>query len=313
MRILVCGASGWIGRALCATLEHRPDPVIRAVRRSATPGDLAVGDLHAHTPWEKALRGGIDVVVHLAGRVPAGHGLPPVPDQDYFETNTLGTIHLAQQCASHGVSRFIFLSTVKVLGECSGGRPLCGGDAAAPADAYAESKWRAEQALWEIAAGSTMGVVVLRPPLVYGPGVRGNFLRLMRAIHKGHPLPLSAVHNRRSLVFLGNLIDAIDRCLRDPRAVGNSYLVSDGEDISTPELVRRAASALGVRPRMLPVPEGLLRWTGQLAGRRAAVDRLLGSLSVNIEPLREELDSEPPFSLRSGLEATAQWYLGAHA
>lgn len=307
MKILVTGANGLVGRALCSVLDQTKDHVVRAVRRSTTPWEVPVGDLNEDTDWSEALGQNTDVVVHLAGQVPSTDGaVGPLGDR-YAEVNTLGTANLARQCAVHGVKRFVFVSTVKVLGEGKS-EPYRDTDLAVPADAYAISKWEAEQTLWQVAAETGMEVVVLRPPLVYGPGVKGNFLRLMQALDKRRPLPLGCIQNQRSLIYLGNLVDAIRLCLTHPKASEKTFLVSDGDDVSTPELVRRIAAALGRRPFLLPVPVSWMRWAGRVLGKQATADRLLGSLCVDISPLREELGWIPPYTMQEGLEATAQWY-----
>jgi nucleoside-diphosphate-sugar epimerase len=307
VRIFVTGANGLVGRALCSVLDQTEHQVVRAVRTSTTPWEVPVGDLNKNTDWSEALGQDTDVVVHLAAQVPLTDTAAEDQADRYTQANTLGTANLARQCAQHGVKRFIFVSTVKVLGEGKS-EPYQDTDLAVPADAYAISKWDAEQALWQVAAETGMEVVMLRPPLVYGPGVKGNFLRLMQAIDKRRPLPLGAIHNQRSLIYLGNLVDAIHRCVTHPKAAGKAFLVSDGDDVSTPELVRRIAASLGRRPFLLPVPASWMQWAGRVLGKQAAVDRLLGSLCVDISPLREELDWTPPYSMQAGLEATAQWY-----
>lgn len=307
MKILVTGANGLVGRALCSVLDQSEGQVVRAVRRSTAPWEVTVGDLNENTDWSEALGQNTDVVVHLAAQVPLTDGAVGAQSDRYTKVNTLGTANLAQQCAQYGVKRFIFVSTVKVLGEGKS-EPYRDTDLAVPADAYAITKWEAEQTLWQIAAERGMEVVVLRPPLVYGPGVKGNFLRLMQAIDKRRPLPLGAIHNQRSLIYLGNLVDLIRLCLTHPKAAGTTFLVSDGDDVSTPELVRRIAASLGRRPFLLPVPASWMRWAGRVLGKQAAVDRLLGSLCVDISPLREELSWTPPYTMQEGLEATAQWY-----
>lgn len=307
MKILVTGANGLVGRAFCSVLDQNKDQVVRAVRRSTTPWEVPVGDLNEDTDWSEALGQNTDVVVHLAGKVSLADGASSIPGDLYSQVNTLGTANLARQCAQYGVKRFIFVSTVKVLGEGKS-EPYRDADLAVPADAYAISKWEAEQALRQIAAVTGMEVVVLRPPLVYGPGVKGNFLRLMQAIDKRRPLPLGGIQNQRSLIYLGNLVDAIRLCLTHPKAAGETFLVSDGDDVSTPELVSRIAASLQRRPFLLPVPVSWMRWAGRVLGKQAAVDRLLGSLCVDITPLREELGWTPPYTMQAGLEVTAQWY-----
>lgn len=307
MKVLVTGANGLVGRALCSVLDQTEGQVVRAVRASTTPWEIPVGDLNENTDWSEALGQGINVVVHLAAQVPLTDGAIGAPSYLYTEVNILGTANLARQCAEYGVKRFVFVSTVKVLGEDKS-EPYQDTDLAMPADAYAISKWDAEQTLWQIAAETGVEVVVLRPPLVYGPGVKGNFLSLMHAIDKRRPLPLGAIQNQRSLIYLGNLVDAIRLCLTHPKAAGKAFLVSDGDDVSTPELIRRIAALLGRRPFLLPVPISWIRWAGRVLGKQASVDRLLGSLCVDISPLREELGWTPPYTMQEGLEATAQWY-----
>lgn len=307
MPTLVTGANGLLGGALCSVLEHADHQVIRIVRTSTTPWEVSVGDVNEHTQWGEVLGSGVDVVVHLAGQVPADGKATNWKTDLFYQTNALGTRNLANQCAHYGVKRFVFVSTVKVLGEGKD-EPYRGNDLAVPSDAYAISKWEAEQMLWQIAAETGMEVVVLRPPLVYGPGVKGNFLRLMQAIDKRRPLPLGGIQNQRSLIYLGNLVDAIRLCLTHPKAAGKAFLVSDGDDVSTPELVRRIAASLGRRPLLLPLPVSPMRWAGRVLGKQAAVDRLLGSLCVDVSPLREELGWTPPYTMQEGLEATVQWY-----
>lgn len=307
MKILVTGANGLVGRALCSELDQTEEQVVRIVRRSTTPWEVPVGDLSENTDWSVALGQDTDVVVHLAAQVPLTDGDSASTDGLYYQVNTLGTANLARQCAQHGVKRFVFVSTTKVLGEGKS-EPYRDTDLALPADAYAISKWEAEQALWQVAAGTDMEVVILRPPLVYGPGVKGNFLRLMQAIEQRRPLPLGGIQNQRSLIYLGNLVDAIRLCIAHPKAAGQTFLVSDGGDVSTPELVRRIAAALGRRTLLLPVPVSWMRYAGRLLGKQAAVERLLGSLCVDISPLREKLGWMPSYTMQEGLAATAQWY-----
>lgn len=307
MKILVTGANGLVGRALCWALDQCGYQVIRAVRKSMTPWEVPVGDLDENTDWGDVLSSDIDVVVHLAGQVPASEGVRETAVHQYHQVNTQGTANLARQCAQRGVRRFIFVSTVKVLGEGKD-EPYRADDMAMPADAYAISKWDAEQALKQIGAETGMEVVILRPPLVYGPGVKGNFLRLLQAVDKRRPLPLGAIQNRRSLIYLGNLVDVIRLCVTHPGAAGKSFLVSDGEDVSTPELIRRIATALGRRPLLVPVPVSWMRGAGGLLGKREAVERLAGSLAVDILPLQEALGWRPPYTMQAGLAATAKWY-----
>ncbi len=307
MKVLVTGANGLIGSALCSVLDDGEHQVIRAVRTSTVPQAIPVGNLNENTRWGEVLGSGTDVVVHLAGQVSMMEGEAGVQASQYHRVNTSGTANLARQCIRHGVKRFIFVSTVKVLGEGKS-RPYSDDDLAFPADAYAISKWEAEQVLWQIAAETGMEVVVLRPPLVYGPGVKGNFLRLMQAIDNRRPLPFGAIQNRRSLICLENLTDVIRLCLTHPCAADKTFLVSDGDDVSTPELIRRMADSLERRPFLVPVPVSWIKWAGAMLGKQAAVDRLLGSLTVDMAPLQKELGWSPPCTMQAGLAATAQWY-----
>ena len=222
----------------------------------------------------------------------------------YRETNTEATLNFARQAAQAGVRRFVFISTVKVNGE---GRdaPYSETDVPAPADAYAVSKWEAEQGLHRVAQETGLQVVILRPPLVYGPGVKANFQRLMNMVRHGcWPLPLGAICNRRSLLYLGNFVDAIRLCVEHPAAAGQTFLLDDGEPISTPELIRRLAHAMGRPAHLLAVPVGVLEFGGALLGKRAAVARLTGSLYVDSLAIRSRLGWVPPFSMEAGLAAT---------
>lgn len=305
--ILVTGASGFVGQALCAELLRHGYFVRGAVRqvegRAALQGEpVVVGAINAATDWTAAL-GGCDVVVHLAARVHVMDDKAVDPLAEFRETNTEGTLNLVRQAADAGVKRFIFISSVKVNGEGRDAAYL-ESDTPAPADAYAISKWEAEQGLQRIAADTGLEVVVLRPPLVYGPGVKANFLRLMQLVQKGWPLPLGAIRNRRSLLYLGNFVDAIRLCVEHPAAAGQTFLLDDGEPVSTRVLIRAVAQAMGRPARLFAVPVRLLELAGALLGKRAAVDRLTGSLWVDSSPIRVRLGWTPPFSMTEGLAAT---------
>lgn len=225
------------------------------------------------------------------------------PLAEFREVNTEGTLNLAQQAAQAGVKRFVFVSSIKVNGE---GRnaPYRETDAPAPEDAYAISKWEAEQGLWRIAQETGLEVVVLRPPLIYGPGVKANFRRLLNTVARGWPLPLGAIENRRSLLYLGNFVDAIRACVEHPAAAGQTFLVDDGQPVSTPELVRAVARAMGRPARLLAVPAGVLELAGVLLGKRAVVARLTDSLWVDNSLIRTRLNWSPPYSMEVGLAAT---------
>lgn len=307
--VLVTGANGFIGRVLCETLVAAGRTVRKAVRAPVPglPDAVAVGDIGARSDWHAALAG-VSHVVHLAARTHVLRETAADPIAEYRRINVHATEQLARSAADCGVRRLLFLSSVKVNGERTGERAFTEGDAPRPEDAYGVSKWEAEQALARIAAETGLEVVVLRPPLVYGPGVEGNFLRLMNLVARGVPLPLGAIANRRSLVFVGNLADAIVKALPTPRAAGRTYLLNDGEDVSTPELVRLLAQSLRVKPRLLPVPLAALRFAATLAGRRDELARLAGSLQADSSRIRRELGWEPRYTLAQGLEETARWY-----
>ncbi len=303
MRILVTGANGFVGRALCGHLGTLGQVVVSAVRRASGLADeVVVGDIDDATDWTAALRG-CDAVVHLVARV---HVMDDTAQNSlalYRATNVEATLNLARQAAAAGVKRFVFISTIKVNGE---GRDAAyrETDVAAPGDAYAMSKWEAEQGLQRIARETGLEIVILRPPLVYGPGVKANFLRLMRIVGRGWPLPLGAIRNRRSLLYLGNFVDAIGLCVEHPAAAGQTFLLDDGEAVSTPELVRALANAMGRPVRLLLVPVGVLELAGALLGKRAAVARLTGSLFVDSSAIRSRLGWVPSYTLRQGLAAT---------
>lgn len=313
--VLVTGATGFVGRAACQHLLARSWPVKAAVRPRprSMPGLLPaveqvnVPSMGPHTDWAAALAG-VDTVLHLAARVHVMDEKAPDPLAEFRRVNTAGTERLARMAADAGVRRLVFLSTIKVNGEETGSTPFTEADAPNPQDAYAQSKWEAEQALQRVAGQTGLEVVVLRPPLVYGPGVKGNFLRLLRAVDRGIPLPLAWAQNQRSLIFLGNLVDAIATCVTHPKAAGNTYLVSDCEDVSTAELISRIAAALGRPARLWPFPTPLIALAGGLMGKSGEVERLLGSLEVDCTEIQRELAWNPPYSMTEGLAQTAHWY-----
>jgi len=307
MKVLVSGAAGFVGRALCDQLTVAGHVLVPTVRRtSGLKNERVLGEIGASTDWQTALEG-CDAVVHLAARV---HVMDDTTQNSlalYRATNTEGTLNLARQAVEAGVKRFVFISTIKVNGE---GRdtPYRETDAAAPEDAYAISKWEAKQGLQRIAQETGLEVAILRPPLAYGPGVKANFLRLMRMVEHGFPLPLGAIHNRRSLLYLGNFVDAIRLCVEHPAAAGQTFLLDDGVPVSTPELIRALARAMGRSTHLLAVPVGVLELAGALLGKRAAVARLTGSLFVDSTAIHSRLGWVPPYTLQQGLAATvAGW------
>jgi nucleoside-diphosphate-sugar epimerase len=311
-RVLVTGANGFVGRQLCAMASAAGHFVRAAVRaQAAAPAGatehVVVGDVGRATEWDSALAG-IDTVIHLAARV---HVLHDTDDSAklHEETNSLGTLRLAKAAAGMGVRRFIFLSSVKVNGEETHGRPYTAADDPDPRDAYGKSKWRAESYVREISAATGMKAVIVRPPLVYGPGVRANFLRLLGWIERGWPLPFGAIRNRRSLLSVWNLCDFLVRLVADERGDGETWLVSDGDDLSTPELVRRIAAAMRKPVTLVPVPASILLAGGALLGRRAEATRLCGSLVVDMSRTRQVLGWTPPLTVDDGLARTVAWYL----
>ena len=313
MRVLVTGGSGFIGRTLCPALLAAGHEVCVSSRNpraaEATVGVevRSVSDPGPDTDWGAALDG-VEAVVHLAARVHVRDERSADPLSEYRRVNTDGTRRLAEAAAAAGVRRLVFLSTIKVNGEATGDAPFCESDPAAPADAYAVSKWEAETALFGIAGQGPMEAVVLRPPLVYGRWVGGNFLALLKICRLAPPLPLGAVSNRRSLIYAGNLADAIIRCLTHADAAGRTFLVRDGDDVSTPELIRRVSAALGRPARLFGVPAPLLRAAGRATGKSEIVARLLDSLRVDDGQIRRDLDWAPPFTMAQGLDATAAWF-----
>jgi len=302
-RVLVTGATGFVGRSLCEQLKASGRRVIPAVRRAAgMPNEVVVGDIGPSTGWRVALAG-CDAVVHLAARVHLMDDKASDPLAEFRVVNTEGTLNLARQAAQAGVKRFVFVSSIKVNGE---GRdePYRETDAPVPEDAYALSKWEAEQGLHRIAQETGMEVVILRPPLVYGPGVKANFQRLLHTVARGWPLPLGAIRNRRSLLYLGNFVDAIRLCVEHPAAAGQTFLLDDGEAVSTPELIRAVAEAMGRPAHLLAVPVRVLELAGALLGRRTAVARLTGSLFADTSLIRSRLSWSPPYSMAEGLAVT---------
>jgi len=311
--ILVTGATGFVGRYFCAGLVADGWLVRGAVRSDKDPQRLPpgvepaiVGSIGPDTEWSQALAG-VDIVVHLAARVHVMADSVADPLTEYRLVNTAGTERLAREAARAGVKRLVFLSSIKVNGEETT-EPLTHESPTNPSDPYGVSKWEAEQALRRIEDETGLEVVVVRPPLVYGPGVKANFLSMMRVVQRGVFLPLGSVSNRRSLVFLGNLADALAVCATHPVAAGKTYFVSDGDDVSTPELVRRVARCLGKPARLFPCPPSLVRLAGRMSGKKAAIDRLLCSLVVDSGKIRQDLGWQPPFTLEEGLRVTGEWF-----
>jgi UDP-glucose 4-epimerase len=313
-RVLVTGATGFVGQVLCQALARAGYTVRAALRTQRNVPDWiretrVVGDLNGSTDWSAALAD-VDFVIHAAARAHVLHD-PPENAQQYFAVNAEGTKQLALMAGRAGVRRFVFLSSVKVNGEATVDRPFTADDVPQPLDPYGRSKLLGEQYLGEVAAATGLPVLSVRSPLVYGPGVRANFLRLMSWVDGQRPLPLGSVANRRSLVSVWNLCDLLIHGLQHPRAAGRTWMISDGFDLSTPDLIRALATAMKRRARLIPVPVALLKLAGALVGRRAEVERLCSSLVVDASPLQVELNWHPPVSFEQGIERTVAWYLSA--
>jgi nucleoside-diphosphate-sugar epimerase len=316
-RVLVTGAAGFVGTALCRRLQEDGFLVRMAVRDQprllqrgiSTRRDfewIVLHDRSSEIETTLALEG-VGAIIHLAARVHVMTDHAADPLAEFRSVNTNWTEKLARVAASQGVRRFVYLSSIKVNGEQSL-LPFTEQDPPNPQDPYGVSKWEAEQALARVSTQTGLEIVVIRSPLVYGPGVGGNFLQLLKILRRGVPLPLASIQNQRSLIYRGNLVDALVCCAQDIRAAGHTYLASDGEDLSTAELIRRLGKALGVSVRLWPLPVFLFRFMGKILGKQAVIDRLLGSLQVNSSKIRQELDWQPPFSVDQGLTETAAWY-----
>ena len=305
-KVLVTGASGFIGRAVVGALDVHCGNVVGAMRRPidarwAVPSPFLGDDADWRVPLE-----GCTVVVHAAGRAHVLNDRIADPLGEFRRVNVAGTLQLAEQAAAMGVRRFIFLSSIGVNGATTAlGSSFSEVDQPNPCNPYAFSKWEAEQGLLRMAADNGMDVVIIRPPLVYGPRAPGNFGSLIRWLRRGVPLPLGAIHNQRSLVALDNLVDLIVTCSTHPAAANQTFLVSDGEDVSTSELLRRMGRAMGRPARLIPVPASWLKLAAAMVGKPDVAQRLCGSLQVDIEKTRRLLGWTPPLSLDEGLRRAA--------
>jgi nucleoside-diphosphate-sugar epimerase len=315
LRILVTGASGFVGRGVIERLRSSGAYDVRGsvrrddAERAAGVDYRVVESLDANTDWLAALEG-CDAVIHTAARVHVMRERAADPLAEFRRANVDGTLALARQAVVAGVRRFVFVSSIKVNGEATEpGRPFTADDAPAPLDAYGRSKLEAEQGLRAFLEQAAREWVVVRPTLVYGPGVKGNFAAMLRLLRRGVPLPFAAVENRRSFTGLANLAALLERCATRTEAANQVFLAADGEDLSTPDLLRRLAAAMGTRARLVPVPPAALLAVAALAGRRDLAQRLLGNLQVDASKARTRLGWSPPQSVDAGLASTARAFL----
>lgn len=305
-RVLVSGASGFVGGQLIKQLAGQPSVValgsVRTNPQSDYSGHIAVGEINGDTDWSAALQGQ-DVVVHTAARTHVMNDTATDPLLEFRSVNVAGALNLARQAAEAGLKRFIFISSIKVNGEKTTiDQPFTARDMPAPEDPYGISKWEAEQGLRELAVTTGMEVVIIRPPLVYGPGVKGNFASMIKLVSTGLPVPLGAIRNKRSLVAVDNLVDLIITCISHPGAANQTFLAADGKDLSTAQLLRGVAHAMGKPSRLIPVPERIIRFGATLLGKSAVAKRLLDSLRVDINHTRHCLNWAPPLTVRQGLQ-----------
>jgi len=306
--ILITGATGFIGNHLVRELEQKNYDIAIALRTQSNSNHktIVVGEIDDRTSWANALKN-IDVVIHLAARAHILQESVTNPEVEFDRINAEGTINLVKQCLEVGVKHFIFLSSIgavttlsnTIINETS----LCN-----PDTPYGKSKLKAEQALEELCQNSTMTYTILRPTLVYGANNPGNMERLLKLVAKGLPLPLGGINNSRSLVYVGNLVDAIITCIDSPQAQNQTFIVSDGEDLSTPELIRRIGKAMNKTPLLLPIPSSSIKIGTKLLGKGEAGDRLLGSLQVDSGKIRKTLNWQPPYTVDEGLKITADWF-----
>ncbi len=312
---LLTGGSGYVGQALARRLLNDRWRVRLALRSSAGvltgTESAAIDGLSTSQDWSSALAG-VSVVAHLAARVHVMSDKASDPLAEFRAVNTAGTLKLARQAAAAGVQRFVFVSSIKVNGERTElGRPYRSDDSPAPEDPYGISKAEAEIGLRTIAAETGMECVIVRPPLVYGPGVKANFAAMLRWVDRGLPLPLGSINNKRSLVGLDNLVDLLAVCMTHQAAAGQTFLVSDNDDVSTTELLQRVGMALNKPTRLLPVPPALLRTGAALVGRASVAQRLCDSLQIDMTPTMQTLNWRPPLSMQDGLRQTAQTFLAS--
>lgn len=308
-KILVTGANGFVGSELGNILRKRDIPFVAAVRKKTTQSEFQIGDLTGATKWQDALSG-CDVVIHLAARVHIMKDNASDPLRAYRAVNVYATMNLARQAVAQGIKRFVFVSTVKVNGEITTDQPFTAHDLPAPIDPYAQSKFEAESQLRALSQQTGLQVVIVRPPLIYGPGVCANFLKLMQLIKLGLPLPFKGIENRRSMVALDNFVDFLSLCARHPQAAGQTFMISDDNDLSIAALIRLLAQSMHRYPLLFPMPVQLIKSCANALGRPDVVDRLLGSLQVDITHTKETLYWRPIVSTDMAIRKTVQHFLG---
>lgn len=311
LKSLVTGANGFVGNALCTALRQKGVSVTAAVRGNGKSTEYEIGNISASTNWTPVL-GGCDTVFHLAARVHLMNDASRDPLAAFRAVNVDATMNLARQAVQGGVKRFVFVSSVKVNGEETTTKPFLSSDEPRPIDPYGKSKLEAEIALQELSSATGLEVVIVRPPLVYGPGVRANFLRLMQLVRWGIPLPLGAVHNYRSLVALDNLVNLLIVCGEHPKAAGQIFMVSDDDDVSISELLRLLAAAMGKKSLLLPISSSLLANCAAILGKSAVANRLLGSLQVDISHTKSTLDWHPVINVHDAVAKTVAYFQTQH-
>ena len=309
MKTLLTGATGFVGGAVLDRLQFNDVRVLGRSRQKLEGIDFVSAEIKSNVDYSVALVG-VDVIVHSAARAHIMDDTAENPLEAFREVNTLGTLNLVQQAADAGVKRFIFISSIKVNGEGTQlNNPYQYDDLASPEDAYGQSKVEAEVGLRKIAKETGMEVVIIRPPLVYGPGVKGNFLNLLKLSKLSIPLPFGSINNKRSMVYLDNLVDLIVTCIAHPNAANNIFLASDGDDLSLARLMMMIRRAMNKSPLLLPVPMGLFRLIGRLSGKTAVVDRLVGNLQVDCSDAKKCLGWSAPYTVEQGIKATVDDFL----
>ena len=308
MKILVTGANGFVGRALCEQLKVIGHEVVPAVRRASDIPDSIILQEDDHFAWKNVLQG-CESIIHLAGRAHVMQEQTTDPIQAYRQANVVTTLKIARQAVECGVKRFIFLSTIKVNGESTLQEQFfTPEDIPSPQDPYAVSKWEAENLLKDLAKETGLEVVIIRPPLVYGPGVKGNFAKLIQLVQKGIPLPFGTIENQRSMIALENLLDVIIRCtdtIKYPNLAGEVFLVSDGKPLSTKALLQEIALAYGLKLRLISIPSAVIRFLLSVIGKASTADRILGELVIDDQKTKDRLDWQPVITIREQLRKMA--------